>query len=315
MSRPFALLFPGQGAQEVGMGRALITSDEFTKALFERASFIAKTDLAALCLKGPDRTLAETRFLQPALTCVCLGLLRRFQSTGIVARAAAGHSVGELAALAASGIATPEDMADAAAMRGRLMGDAASTRPGAMAAVSGGTPEEIQAAIDAFDNPPGGVLVIAAVNAPSQVTISGDSDLVAAFLRLGISPNRRVTPLRVSGAWHSPHMAPAVDAFETYFSALALSSAAYPLICNRDGRLISTPKEAKAAVPGQLVRPVRWDLVMRSLSDLGIADFVEIGPGKVLRGLVRLNDKNPEVSVHSVSDVGSLERTARALSQ
>jgi [acyl-carrier-protein] S-malonyltransferase len=315
MSRSFALLFPGQGAQEVGMGRNLITSDEFTKSLFERASCVVKTDLAALCLKGPDRTLAETRFLQPALTCVCLGLLHRFQSTGLVAAATAGHSVGELSALAASGIATHADMAEAAAMRGRLMGDAAATRPGAMAAVSGGCPEDIQIAVDAFDKPVGGVLVIAAVNAPSQVTISGDSDLIAAFLRSGLAPNLRVTPLRVSGAWHSPHMASAVFTFEKFFSSLALYSASVPLVCNFDGRSISTAEEAKAVIPHQLVRPVRWDLVMRRLSDLGVTDFVEIGPGKVLRGLVRLNDKNPDLSVHSVSDIGSLERTARSLSQ
>ncbi len=295
------------------MGRSLIGSDEFTKSLLDRASDSVKIDLCTLCLKGPDRTLAETRHLQPALTCLCLGLLRRFEESGLVPTAVAGHSVGELAALAASRMAQAEDMADIAVVRGKLMTDAA-IRPGAMAAVSGGTVEEIQKAIDTFDKPEGAILVIAAVNAPSQLTVSGDSEVVDAFCRRGLSRKLRITPLRVSGAWHSPHMASAIPPFIEAFHAVGLVPASIPLVCNRSGRRIFAPDEAREVIPHQLVRPVRWDLVMRTLTGAGIADFVEIGPGKVLRGLVRLNNTDAEIRVHSLSDLGSLERTVLALS-
>jgi [acyl-carrier-protein] S-malonyltransferase len=308
MTRPFALLFPGQGAQEVGMGRDLLAKDAFTQSLVRLASDAADKDLCALCLKGPDRVLAETRYLQPALTCICLGLLRRFQEVAPTPSATAGHSAGELSALVASGMASPEEIVTSAATRGRLMSEAAEQRQGGMAAVSGKTPEEVEAEIQAVKTD-GDVLCIGAVNAPSQVTISGDKHMIAAFGKTGL----RTAALRVSGAWHSSHMAPAVQPFEQSFAAVSLSAPKIPMILNRDGRAAQGPEAARTALPRQLIQPVRWDLVMKQLLALNIRDFVEMGPGKVLRGLVRLNDKSEDISVHNVSDIRSLTRAVSAL--
>ena len=314
MSRPFAVLFPGQGAQEVGMGRDLLRQDGTARALMQTASEAAGEDLERLCLRGPDRMLAETRFLQPALTAVCLGLWRRFHVSGLRPAATAGHSVGELSAMAASGAATPEDAVRIAALRGRLMHEAAAASPGAMVAASGLSFEAAAAAI-AAQSAEDGVLAIAAVNAPSQITVSGDKDRVEAFAASVVSPAVRTTMLRVSGAWHSPHMVPAVPELAETFGALALSPPQMPMVLNEEGRSTSDSETIRASLPGRLVSPVRWDRVMHTLLvDLGIRDFVEVGPGKVLRGLVRLNDDAPDITVHNISDLRGLERTISALS-
>lgn len=308
MTRPFAILFPGQGAQEVGMGRDLLARDAFTQSLMSLASDAADKDLRALCLKGPDRVLANTRYLQPALTCVCLGLLRRFQEAVPKPAATAGHSAGELSALVASGMASPEDTVTLAAARGRLMSESAAQNQGAMAAVSGKAPQEVEDAIQTVKTE-GDVLCIGAVNAPSQVTVSGDKHMIAAFGKTGL----RTTALRVSGAWHSSHMASAVHPFEQSFAGVSLSAPKIPMILNRDGLAVEGPEAVRAALPQQLIRPVRWDLVMKHLFSMNIRDFVEVGPGKVLRGLVRLNNKNENIEVHNVSDLRSLNRAVSAL--
>ncbi len=312
MSRPFAAMFPGQGAQEVGMGRDLFAEDAFTKDLAARASAAAGTDLETLCRKGPDRRLAETMYLQPALTCVCLGLWRRFSEAGLRPNATAGHSLGELSALVACGAAEPEDIVLLAADRGRFMQEAAAGKNGAMAAVSGVSVETVEDAVRAL-LPLQKVLVAGAVNAPSQVTISGDRDAVAALLVPGAIPGGRVTPLRVSGAWHSPHMDEATRRFEARFAETSLSDPALPMVLNQDGTAAATATALREHIPRQLNRKVRWDKVMQTLLDMGIRDFVEIGPGKVLRGLVRLNDSNAGISVHNIFDLRSLSRVVCAL--
>lgn len=312
MTRSFALLFPGQGSQEVGMGRELLSADEFTKTLAAKASEVVQKDLAALCLKGPDRILLETRYLQPALTCVCLGLWRRFQASGLIPAAVAGHSVGEMSALAACGAASPEDTALLAADRGLRMSEAAAERSGGMAAISGIDIETIERLLKVMTTE-GGTLVIGAVNAPSQVSVSGDMNLIQAICTPGIVPKARITKLRVSGAWHSPHMDRAAVGFKKQLASIPLSSVTIPMVLNRDGREARNGDDLQAGIGGQLTRPVRWDQVMRRLCDMGIRDFVEIGPGKVLRGLVRLNDSNPEINVYNIYDLRSLDRAVSAL--
>ena len=314
MSRPFAVLFPGQGAQEVGMGRDLLRRrDGAARALMQTASEAAGADLERLCLRGPDRLLAETRFLQPALTAVCLGLWHEFRASGLSPSATAGHSVGELSAMAACGAASSSDAVRIAALRGGLMHEAATARSGAMVAASGLSLEAAEALLPSYCED-GGVLAVAAVNAPSQVAVSGDKERVAAFAAAVVSPSVRTTVLRVSGAWHSSHMAAAVPRLADALNSLSLSPLEIPMVLNEEGRVTSDPEALRASLPGRLVSPVRWDQVMHTLLvDLNIRDLVEIGPGKVLRGLVRLNDESPDISVHNVSDLRSLERTISAL--
>ncbi len=296
------------------MGRDIFAKDRLAARWIADASEWVEADLRQLCVRGPARELDETANLQPALTCVSLALWKRLDDAGITPEAVAGHSIGELPALAASGMAKPLQMIALAVTRGRVMSEAAGERNGAMVAVSGAPASEIEAALEPFRRD--GTLCLAAVNAPTQRTISGDADTIDAFSRrFDGKSGFKVTRLRVSGAWHSHHMADALPPFAAAVREIDLRRQTVPMIFNRDGGTTKDPTAIRDLIAGQLVRPVRWDRVMAVLLERRITDFVEIGPGKVLRGLVRLNSVDPSITVHNVSDLRSLRRTLENLGE
>lgn len=250
------------------MGRDLVKqNDETASALFDAASAAAGVDIQKIALRGPDRMLAKTAHLQPALTVVELALFQKLTQAGYTPSAVAGHSVGELSALSACGMANALDAVRLAALRGRLMAEAATRTPGAMAALAGADFETVRAALNT--DPPDGVLDIAAVNGPSQVVLSGDIDTVEQTTkqlseRLGVKGTR----LRVSGAWHSPHMADAVLPLENALKKMALTPAGCPMIFNRDGLVLKETTAVPGLLAEQLIRPVRFDKVMARFVDL-----------------------------------------------
>jgi [acyl-carrier-protein] S-malonyltransferase len=311
--RRVAFLFPGQGAQEVGMARDLVGRDHLTDELIACASEATDEDVGRLCLRGPARKLTETRVLQPALTAIELALCEVVCRAGVTPLVTTGHSLGEIPALAACGMADPRDAVRLAAERGRQMGRAAEASAGAMIAVTGLDPDVVEQAVARRGDE--GVIALAAVNAPSQVTVSGDPGLIDELTaELGGQPDARVTRLRVSGAWHSAHMAQAQVGFAAALEELDLRPAGeVSMVFNRHGRECGEPTEVRELLAGQLTSPVRFDLVMQRLVDLEVTDFVEIGPGRVMRGLVRLNLPDPSVRVLNVSDRRSAERAASAL--
>ncbi|MCP4674852.1 MAG: ACP S-malonyltransferase [Deltaproteobacteria bacterium] len=294
------------------MGRDLFGRDPFADELFECATEAAGVDLKKLCSRGPSRKLDETENLQPALAALSLALLHRLVEAGVQCDATAGHSLGELPALVASGMSNALDVVELAATRGRLMGEAASRTPGSMIAVTGLSTVEVAAAIEPFKRK--GVVSEAAINAPSQMTISGDPHLIDEISGvLGAKSDVRVTRLRVSGAWHSEHMRPAVGPFSKALEALEIKAPKVPMLFNRDGREVFGAEQVRERIAGQLERAIRWDKVMGRFMEMGITDFVEIGPGKVLRGLVRLNIDDSRINVHNISDRRSLDRTVETI--
>ena len=313
MSSRVAFLFPGQGAQEVGMGRDLIGRGGLADQLIACAAEATGEDVQRLCLRGPARKLTETRVLQPALTAVELALCDLLLDAGVKPRVTCGHSLGEIPALAAAGMARYDDAVRLAAERGRLMGEAAEATPGAMIAVTGLDLADVERSVTEIGAR--GVVALAAVNAPTQATVSGDPELIDELAaELGRLPEARVTRLRVSGAWHSAHMATAQQGFAAALAELDLEPAGpVEMVFNRHGREGREPDQVRELLAGQLTSPIRFDLLMQRLVEIGVTDFVEIGPGRVLRGLVRLNLPDPAVRVHGVSDRRSAERVAAAL--
>lgn len=284
-----ALLFPGQGAQSVGMARAAYESSAAARAVFARADATLGYALSRLCFEGPEEHLRRTDHQQPAILVASLAhLAAREEHDGPFAVAAAtGHSLGFYTALVAAGALALEEAVRLVALRGELMQRASQERPGGMAAVLGlddATVEEACAEVSHGD----GVVVAANYNAPGQVVISGAREaLDRAVERLKEQGARKVVSLPVAGAFHSPLMRPAAEALAPALHAATLRAAAYPLIANADPRPLREANEIRAELLGQILAPVRWAVAIRHLASSGIATFVDCGPAATLAGLMK----------------------------
>lgn len=307
-----AFLFPGQGSQSVGMGQDLFRAEPAARALLDAASQAAGEDLETLVLRGPFDTLSRTRVLQPAITAVNLACLDWLLAHGVRPWAVAGHSLGEYAALAAANVIPAADAVRLAAVRGRAMDDAATANPGTMVAVVGLDAGAVVAAMaDLMPRAEGGV---ANLNGPDQVVVSGTTAAmdraVAHFEALGA----RCVPLAVSGAWHSELMRPAEPVLRAALDGVALADPSCRLYVNVTGAPATTAGQVRDALIAQLAAPVRWvDTVCGLIAD-GVDRFVEVGPGKVLRGtLRRIWPDATAYEVHSAGDVAALQRVVDAL--
>jgi [acyl-carrier-protein] S-malonyltransferase len=305
-----AFLFPGQGAQSVGMGKALADAFPEARTVFEAADKALGLALSEICWNGPEERLRETRHAQPALLTHSVAALRLLEKHGIEPTWCAGHSLGEYSACVAAGALGFDDAVRLVYRRGELMHQAGIDRPGTMAAVLGLSREEVEAAC--AEASAMGTVVAANFNAPGQIVISGE---VAAVEKAGEAAKargaKRVIPLVVSGAFHSPLMASAAQGLHEKLSATRFSDARCAIIANVSAAPVARADDVRSALDRQLLGAVRWEDSMRTLLDAHAEGFVEIGAGKVLRGLLRTVSK--DAASWNVEDPESLQATLVAL--
>ncbi len=301
-----ALLFPGQGAQTPGMGAELVAAGAGAPLL--AAAVAEGVDLATLVTSADAEMLRRTDRAQPALFYVGWSLAEALRAGGLRPAAVAGHSLGEWVAVAVAGALDPVEAFRLVCLRGALM---AGAPPGGMAAVLGGTMEVVTAACEAATTA-GTPCVVANDNAPGQVVISGTAAGVAAVqVALRAVGIRKVVPLNVGGAFHSPLMAAAAATFAARLAAVRVGDARIPVALNATGRCARAGGEVRQGLADQLAQPVRWTEVVRALRVAGVETFVECGPGTTLTGLVRRIA--PEARCRSVATLAAAADLAAEL--
>jgi len=305
-----AFLFPGQGAQTVGMGRALAERFPAARAVFETADRVLGYPLSTICWEGPEAELTKTSNAQPALLTTSVAALQMIQAAGLNPAAVAGHSLGEYTACVAAGALEFEDALKLVRTRGELMLRAGVERPGTMAAFLGLTREQVDEVCR--EASAAGVVQAANLNAPGQIVVSGEIAAVERACELAKARGaRRAIRLDVSGAFHSPLMASATTGLVQALRATIFRDARCPVVANASAEPATRGGAIRENLERQLLGAVRWEDSMRRLRASGIEGFVEIGAGKVLRGLLRTLDK--EIPAWNVEDPESLASTLDAL--
>jgi [acyl-carrier-protein] S-malonyltransferase len=301
-----AFLFPGQGAQKVGMGKALAERFSVCREAFREADDALGEPLSRLCFEGPEDQLLLTKNTQPAILAASVAAWRALDAEGVRARFAAGHSLGEYSAHVAAGTLSYADALRTVRRRGQYMQEAVPLGEGAMAAILGLDAAAVTSACaEAEREQPGRVVTPANLNAPGQIVIAGHAAAVGRAGELAKARGaKRVIPLNVSAPFHSPLMKPAEERLAPVLRALRANDPAIPVVANVDAE----PKQQAAAAIDALIRqvsaPVRWEDVVRRLIAEGARVFVELGPGSVLAGLVKKVDRG--ATVMSIEDVDGL---------
>ncbi len=286
-----AFLFPGQGSQIVGMGRDLHQASSAARRLFERASTLLGFDLARLCFEGPEDTLHLTANLQPALLTVSVAAYTLLESgSGLRPDRVAGHSLGEWSALVAVGAIEFGDAVRLVRLRGAAMQEAVPAGRGAMGAVLGLDGDTVVKVCEEVTAtyPADGIVVPANYNGAGQVVISGDKaavDRAAAVLKARGA--KRVMPLPVSAPFHSPLMESAARRLAEALESIVIRTPRVPLVRNVDARATDDPEEIREGLVSQVASPVRWEDSLLAMAEYGVRHFVEVGPGKVLAGIVK----------------------------
>ncbi|HVS06078.1 MAG TPA: ACP S-malonyltransferase [Candidatus Dormibacteraeota bacterium] len=300
-------MFPGQGAQFVGMARDLLERDAASADLLHDAEARLRMPLGRLMLDGPEADLQATENAQPAILFHSVALLRLMVARGLRPALVAGHSMGEFAGLVAADALDPLDALTAVRARGAAMSAAAPKASGMIAVI--GIPDN---AVEQICAASGGEVVVANYNAPGQVVISGsERGLAAVSPQLDAVGAKRLVRLPVSGAFHSPLMAQAARVFATAWEKIPLRALRRPQVFNADAEVHQDPVEVRRLMVGQLTGPVRWTQSIQRLQQLGADTYIEVGPRRALTGLVK--KIIPGAVVHNVEDLTSMNSLLETL--
>lgn len=308
-----ALVFPGQGSQTPGMGKRVAEEFGSARRVYEEADEILGYGLSALCFEGSEEELRQTVHAQPALFVMSIAVWHAlYELVELKPVCVAGHSVGEYAALVSAGVLDWRDGLKLVQARAQAMQEAAERTPGAMAAVLGLDAEAVEAACREASS--AGIVVVANLNCPGQVVISGESEAVAKAGELCKARGaKRVIPLRVSGAFHSPLMQDAAERFREALQAVTFHPPKIPVVANRTADVLPEDTDFVALMTEQLLNPVRWEESVRRMWEMGARLFVELGPGEVLSGLVRRTVADAQtLGVHTAEDVRRAAEVLRA---
>lgn len=307
-----ALIFPGQGSQIVGMGKDLAEKYPVARQTFEEADNALGYNLSQLCFEGPEDRLRLTEITQPAILTASIAALRVLEAQIPKPCYVAGHSLGEYSAHVASGTFSFADAVRTVRNRGKYMQEAVPVGVGTMAAILGMELEKVTSVCQ--DAAQGEVCSPANINSPEQVVISGNTAAVERAAKLADERGaKRAKLLPVSAPFHCSLMKPAQDRLKEDLRKVAMHKPVYPVACNVDAELVNDELRALDTIVRQVTGAVRWDHCMRLLIGQGVETFIEVGPGKVLCGLMRQIDRSK--TCLNVGDEGSLAKTLETLSQ
>jgi [acyl-carrier-protein] S-malonyltransferase len=303
------LVFPGQGSQSVGMGRALVETHPSIRSLYDEASSVLGYDIAALCFEGPAERLNLTEYTQPALLVSSIAALLAFEPLGVTPIAVAGHSLGEYSALVAAGGMIYREAVAIVQKRGRYMAEAVPSGTGLVAALLGLSADVVKEVCR--DASSVGVVAAANFNSPGQIVIAGEKAAVERAIELAKAKGcKKAVPLPVSVPVHTPLMQKAADRLAGDLTAITWSDLKMPLVNNAEARAIAKADDIQASLVRQLPSSVLWEDSVKAMAAMGVKIFIEIGPGTVLSGLIKRIQ--PDAMTLNVNDPKSLEATRAA---
>lgn len=289
-----AYLFPGQGSQFVEMGKSIYETNPEAMKYFDQANEILGIDLKSIMFEGPEEKLKQTEFTQPAIFLHSVAL---FKTLNVTPDMVAGHSLGEFSALVACGAVSFEEALKIVRKRGQLMQEAGNTNPGTMAAVIGMDDEDVEDICKRASKVTGQEVIPANYNSPGQIVISGNVEAVEKAVEIAKEEGVRLAKtLPVSGAFHSSLMKPAYDGLKSQLEDLDINEPSCPIYSNYTAEATMNVEEIRSNLLNQLLNPVRWTQTLINMKKDGADSFVEVGPGKVLQGLVKRTLKDVKIS-------------------
>ena len=300
-----AFIFPGQGSQYIGMGKEFFENFRVAREVFQEADDVLHLPISSLCFQGPEEALKLTENTQPAVLTASIAVLRVLQAEkGVVPHLAAGHSLGEYSALVVSGALAFADAVQIVRLRGRFMQEAVPVGEGAMAAILGMERGQVEKLCE--EAAQGEVLTPANFNCPGQIVIAGHAKAVERAMERVKQEGKKAIPLPVSAPFHSPLMKPAGERLEKVLEGIPIQDLKIPVVTNVEADINRSKERVKELLVTQVWSPVRWEESMQKITGDGIEQILEIGPGKVLSGLMKRI--NPKVETKNIEDIQTLKK-------